>query len=123
VRVDAARAESALAHVALGRARQALAVQRRLDRATAQATKALEQRHLKAAARARRVADDHRREQARRDQQRRRLALANKLERTAAALRDYEEWARSRGLRAAAGAGLSVEADRLGLRIDRLRYG
>ena len=51
------------------------------------------------------------------------MALANRLERTADALRAYEDWARSRGLRAAAGAGLSIEADRLGRRVDELRAG
>jgi hypothetical protein len=123
VRVDAARAEEALAEVALARARHALAVGRRLDRATAQATRVFEQRRRRAMAQARRAATERQREEALRTEQRRRLALATRLERTADALRGYEEWARSRGLRAAADAGLSVEADRLGHRVDELRHG
>ena len=232
LRIDAARAEDVLEDVTVARARRALALRRRLNRATAQATRAVEQRQRQATLRvapsttgalerlererleamaeleairraaeerlqqraadaerqaaeeaARQAAEEATRaeaaraalarvavEQAEHERQtalkrreaeqaeqarlaaleaaraeeearqaawaervveeawrasgRQRLALANKLEQSAAFLRDYEEWARARGLRGTAqDAGLSSEADRLGRRVDELRYG
>jgi hypothetical protein len=180
LRIDAIRAEDALEDVTLAQAHRTLALRRRLNRATAQATRAVEQRRRQDAVRTERVTAAERarleqarleaervererlitlerarleaerveserlaalelarleqeqreetsarkrREEARRSEGRDRLTLANKLERSAELLRDYEEWARSRGLPCAGDAGLSVEADRLGREVEQLRYG
>lgn len=122
-RVTALRAEVALEEVARTRAAQALAVRRRLDRATARAARAVQRREAAQQREGARTEAAYEAARLERIEGRRRLAAASVLDRHAQLLRDYEAWARSRGLLRAANAGLGTAAARLDEHVELLRYG